>query len=71
MNGLHQSKCEQVLFVYVFTIIPPRLSDPRNFITVLLSCIHRLLDITISAAATKITRPRRKFALIVLVLVFE
>ena len=28
--------CEQVLFVYVYTIIPPRLSDPCNFITVLL-----------------------------------
>ena len=28
--------CEQVLFVYVFTIIPPRLTDPCNFITVLL-----------------------------------
>ena len=27
--------CEQVLFVYVYTIIPPRLSDPCNFITVL------------------------------------
>ena len=24
--------CEQVLFVYVSTIIPPRLTDPRNFI---------------------------------------
>ena len=34
-------------------------------------CIHRLLNITVSAAATKITRPRRKFAPIVLVLVFE
>ena len=30
--------CEQVLFVHVFTVIPPRLSDPRNFITVLLLC---------------------------------
>ena len=29
-------KCEQVLFVYVFTIILPRLTDQRNFITVLL-----------------------------------
>ena len=29
-------QCEQVLFVYVFTIIPPRLTDPRNFITILL-----------------------------------
>ena len=28
--------CEQVLFVYVFTIIPPCLTDPCNFITVLL-----------------------------------
>ena len=28
--------CEQVLFVYVYTIISPRLSDPCNFITVLL-----------------------------------
>ena len=28
--------CEQVLFVHVFTAIPPRLSDPRKFITVLL-----------------------------------
>ena len=28
--------CEQVLFVYVFTIIPPRLTDPCNFNTVLL-----------------------------------
>ena len=28
--------CEQMLFVYVFTIIPPRLTDPCNFITVLL-----------------------------------
>ena len=28
-------QCEQVLFVYVFTIIPPRLTDPRNFITIL------------------------------------
>ena len=28
--------CEQVLFVYVSTVIPPRLTDPRNFITVLL-----------------------------------
>ena len=35
-----------------------------------LSCIHRLLNITI-AAAIKITHPRRKFAPIVLVLVFE
>ena len=26
--------CEQVLFVYVFTIILSRLTDPRNFITV-------------------------------------
>ena len=26
--------CEQVLFVHVFTAIPPRLSEPRNFITV-------------------------------------
>ena len=25
--------CEQVLFVYVLTAIPPRLSDPCNFIT--------------------------------------
>ena len=29
-------KCEQVLFVYVFTIIPPRLTDQRNFIIVLI-----------------------------------
>ena len=29
-------RCEQVLFVYVYTIIQPRLSDPCNFITVLL-----------------------------------
>ena len=28
------SLCEQVLFVYVYTIIPPRLSDPCDFITV-------------------------------------
>ena len=28
--------CEQVLFVHIFTIIPPRLTDPRNFITALL-----------------------------------
>ena len=36
-NNKHsQKKCEQVLFVYVFTIIPPRLTDPCNFITVLL-----------------------------------
>ena len=28
--------CEQVLFVYVFTIILPRLTDQRNFITVLI-----------------------------------
>ena len=28
--------CEQVLFVYVFTLILPRLSDPCNFITVLI-----------------------------------
>ena len=27
-------ECEQVLFVDVFTVIPPRLSDPCNFITV-------------------------------------
>ena len=33
---LATSFCEQVLFVYVYTIIPPRLSDPCNFITVLL-----------------------------------
>ena len=26
--------CEQVLFVYVFTLIPPHLTDQRNFITV-------------------------------------
>ena len=26
--------CEQVLFLYVYTIIPPRLSDPCDFITV-------------------------------------
>ena len=26
--------CEQVFFVHVLTLIPPRLSDPRNFITV-------------------------------------
>ena len=26
--------CEQVLFVYVFTLIPPLFSDPSNFITV-------------------------------------
>ena len=26
--------CEQVLFIYVFTAVPPRLSDPCNFITV-------------------------------------
>ena len=30
------SRCEQVLFVCVLTAILPRLSDPRNFITVLL-----------------------------------
>jgi len=29
-------RCEQVLFVYVFTIIPPRLTDPCNFNTVLI-----------------------------------
>ena len=29
-------ECEQVLFVYVFTIIPPHLTDPCNFNTVLL-----------------------------------
>ena len=29
-------KCEQVLFVYVFTIILPRLTDQCNFITVLI-----------------------------------
>ena len=28
--------CEQVLFVYVLTAVPPRLSDSCNFITVLL-----------------------------------
>ena len=28
--------CEQVLFVYVFTIIPPRLTDQRNFISLLI-----------------------------------
>ena len=28
--------CEQVLFVYVSTLIPPRLMDQRNFITVLI-----------------------------------
>ena len=33
--------------------------------------MHRLLNLTISAAATKVTRPRRKFAPIVLMLVFE
>ena len=35
-RGIVLYKCEQVLFVYVYTIIPPRLSDPCNFITVLL-----------------------------------
>ena len=30
------SRCEQVLFVHVFTTIPPRLTDPCSFITVLL-----------------------------------
>ena len=30
------SFCEQVLFVYVSTLIPPRLTDQRNFITVLI-----------------------------------
>ena len=29
-------KCEQVLFVYVSTLIPPCLTDQRNFFTVLL-----------------------------------
>ena len=28
--------CEQVLFVYVSTLIPPCLTDQRNFITVLI-----------------------------------
>ena len=28
--------CEQVLFVYVSTLIPPCLTDQRNFFTVLL-----------------------------------
>ena len=28
----HLFSCEQVLFVYVSTIIPPRLTDPHNFI---------------------------------------
>ena len=28
--------CEQVLFVYVLQIIPPRITDQRNFITVLI-----------------------------------
>ena len=32
----HINIYEQLLFVDVFTIIPPRLTDPRNFITVLL-----------------------------------
>ena len=32
--------CEQVLIVHVFTVVPPRLSDPINFITV--------IDITLS-----------------------
>ena len=31
-RGLSLLSCEQVLFVYVSTIIPPRLTDPRNFI---------------------------------------
>ena len=30
------SSCEQVLFVYVYTLIPPCLTDQRNFITVLI-----------------------------------
>ena len=30
------SCCEQVLFVYVSTLIPPCLTDQRNFITVLI-----------------------------------
>ena len=30
------SLCEQVLFVYVSTLIPPCLTDQRNFFTVLL-----------------------------------
>ena len=29
-------ECEQVLFVYVSTLIPPCLTDQRNFFTVLL-----------------------------------
>ena len=29
-------RCEQVLFVYVSTVIPPCLTDQRNFITVLI-----------------------------------
>ena len=29
-------RCEQVLFVYVSTLIPPCLTDQRNFITVLI-----------------------------------
>ena len=35
-------KCEQVLFVYVFTLNPPRLSDPYNFITVMIVTWDRL-----------------------------
>ena len=34
--------CEQVLFVYIFTIIPPRLTDHSNFITVLI--VNRELE---------------------------
>ena len=36
VGEIRRYKCEQVLFVYVYTIIPPRLLDPCNFITVLL-----------------------------------
>ena len=32
----HLYICEQVLFVYIFTIILPRLTDPCNFISVLI-----------------------------------
>ena len=35
-SGTAHFRCEQMLFVYVLTAIPPRLSDSCNFITVLL-----------------------------------
>ena len=44
--------CEQVLIVHVFTVIPPRLSDPCNFITV--------LDITLSAMLRLDNAPQAK-----------